>query len=53
MERVDYFRIIHKYIPPDSFTYPIYLIHCQLVANKALKIARALKLSDQRRSVWL
>jgi uncharacterized protein len=47
MERVDYFRIIHKYIPPDSFTYPIYLIHCQLVANKALKIARALKLSDE------
>ena len=47
MERVDYFRIIHKYIPPDSPLYPIYLIHCQLVANKALKIARKLKLSDE------
>jgi len=47
MERVDYFSIIHKYIPPDSFTYPIYLIHCQLVANKALKIARHLQLSEE------
>lgn len=47
MERVDYFRIIHKYIPPDSPTYPIYIIHCQLVANKALSIARRLKLSEE------
>ncbi|MCB0106328.1 MAG: HDIG domain-containing protein [Caldilineaceae bacterium] len=46
MERVDYFRIIHKYIAPDSPLYPIYIIHCQLVANKALKIARKLKLSE-------
>lgn len=44
MERIDYFRIIHKYIPPDSPTYPLYIIHCQLVANKALEIAERLHL---------
>ena len=48
MERLDYFRIIHKYIPPDSPTYPIYLIHCQLVAHKALTIAKRLRLSDKK-----
>jgi len=47
MERVDYFRIIHKYIAPDTPLYPIYIIHCQLVTNKALTIARKLKLSDE------
>lgn len=47
MERVDYFRIIHNYIPPDSPTYPIYIIHCQLVARKALSIATRLELSDE------
>jgi uncharacterized protein len=47
MDRVDYFRIIHKYIPPDTLTYPIYIIHVQLVTNKALKIARKLKLSQE------
>jgi len=47
MERVDYFRIIHKYIAPDSLLYPIYLTHCQLVANKALTIARRLDLSEE------
>lgn len=47
MNRVDYFRIIHKYIPPDSPTYPIYIIHCQLVACKALTIAERLGLSDE------
>lgn len=50
MERLDYFRIIHKYIPPDSPTYPIYLIHCQLVANKALTIAKRLRLSTKKQS---
>jgi uncharacterized protein len=50
MERLDYFRIIHKYIPPDSPTYPIYLIHCQLVANKALTIAKRLQLSTKKQS---
>jgi len=50
MERPDYFRIIHKYIPPDSPTYPIYLIHCQLVANKALTIAKHLRLSAKKQT---
>lgn len=50
MERLEYFRIIHKYIPPDSPTYPIYLIHCQLVANKALTIAKRLRLSTKRQT---
>ncbi|MCE7984936.1 MAG: HD domain-containing protein [Caldilinea sp. CFX5] len=50
MERPDYFRIIHKYIPPDSPTYPIYLIHCQLVANKALTIAKNLRLSEKKQT---
>ncbi len=45
MQRVEYFQIIHRYIAPDSATYPLYLIHCQLVANKALTIARHLQLS--------
>ncbi|MEZ4736784.1 MAG: HD domain-containing protein [Caldilineaceae bacterium] len=44
MERQAYFQIIHKYIPPDSPTYPIYLIHCTLVANKALTIAKRVDL---------
>ena len=47
MDRVEYFRIIHKYIPPDSPTYPLYVVHCQLVANKALSIARRLQLSEE------
>jgi uncharacterized protein len=47
MERQDYFRIIHKYIPPDSPTYPIYLVHCSMVTNKALTIAKKLNLPDK------
>jgi uncharacterized protein len=50
MERLDYFRIIHKYIPPDSPTYPVYIIHCQLVAHKALTIAKNLRLSTKKQS---
>jgi len=45
MERQDYFRIIHKYIDPHSPVYPIYIVHCGLVANKALNIAKRLRLS--------
>ena len=48
MKRVEYFEIIHRYIPPNSSTYPLYMIHCQLVANKALTVARKLGLSDER-----
>jgi uncharacterized protein len=48
VERPAYFRIIHKHIPPDSPTYPIYLIHCSLVTKKALTIAKRLRLSPKR-----
>ena len=47
MNRVDYFRIIHQHIPPDSAVYPLYVIHCQLVARKALSIAERLRLVDE------
>lgn len=50
MERLDYFRVIHKYIPPDSPTYPIYIIHCQLVAHRALTIAKRLRLSTKKQN---
>lgn len=42
---IDYFRIIHQHIPPTSQTYPLYLIHCTLVAKLALSIAERLGLS--------
>ena len=41
-------RIIHKYIPPYTMLYHIYMIHVTLVTAKALKIARKLKLSKQQ-----
>lgn len=44
---LDYFSIIHQYFPPNSPAYRIYLVHCTLVTNKALQIARKLKLSLQ------
>ena len=47
MNQVDYFHIIHKYIPPDSPTYPIYVTHCHMVAKQALDIAERLALSDE------
>ncbi|PIE36175.1 phosphohydrolase [candidate division KSB3 bacterium] len=42
---IDYFQIIHSYIPPDSSLYRIYLPHVSLVTAKALRLARALNLS--------
>lgn len=45
MERTDVFRIIHKYIPPDGPTYPLYTVHCMLVARKAVTIGERLGLS--------
>lgn len=44
---MDYFRIIHNYIAPTSETYPLYLIHCTLVAKMALEIAERLALSAE------
>lgn len=46
MKHVDYLKIIHKYIPPGSLTYSIYLPHVTLVTAKALKIAKKLELTE-------
>lgn len=43
---VDYYPLIHKYISPTSQVYPIYMIHCHLVTNQALTIAKKLGLSS-------
>ena len=48
MDRIDVFRIIHKYIPPDSPTYPLYVIHCMLVAQRAVEIGQRLGLAAER-----
>jgi uncharacterized protein len=48
LARVDYFSIIHKYIPPGSPAYRIYLPHVTLVTAKALEIARRLKLDNKQ-----
>lgn len=48
MSKVDYFKIIHKYIPADSEAYKIYLPHVTLVTNKALRIATKLGLSETK-----
>ena len=45
MENVDYLKIIHKYIPPHTLAYYVYIIHVTLVTDKALQIARRMKLS--------
>ena len=50
MQKIDYLRIIHKYIPPNSLTYNIYIVHVTLVTAKALTIARRLKLSEEQQS---
>ncbi len=42
---VDYFAILHSYIPPDSETYAIYVPHVASVTAKALRIARRMGLS--------
>ena len=48
MEKVDYFEIIHKYIPLNSFAYKVYIPHVSLVTTKALKIAERLGLSVEQ-----
>lgn len=45
---IDYFKIIHKYIKPDTKTYKYYLIHVTLVTKKALTIATNLKLKPKQ-----
>ena len=48
MQSVDYFAIIHKYIPPDAPAYSVYLPHAALVTAKALAVARRLELSEKQ-----
>jgi uncharacterized protein len=48
IKKVDYIKIIQKYIPPSSKTYPLYLIHVTLVTNKALKIANRIGLTEEQ-----
>jgi uncharacterized protein len=48
MEKIDYFKIIHKYIPPESFVYSVYIPHVSLVTAKALRIAKKLGLSHEQ-----
>lgn len=48
MSKLNYFKLIQKYIPADSKTYPIYITHVTLVTKKALDIARKLDLSDEQ-----
>jgi uncharacterized protein len=48
LAKVDYLKIIHKYIPPGSEAYRIYLPHVTLVTAKALQIAKKLKLNKEQ-----
>ncbi|MEQ9424422.1 MAG: HD domain-containing protein [Cyclobacteriaceae bacterium] len=48
MNPVDYFSIIHKYIPPSSPVYQYYITHVTLVTAKALNIARQLEFSSSQ-----
>ncbi|MDA0194199.1 MAG: HD domain-containing protein [Bacteroidetes bacterium] len=46
---MDYFSIIHKYIPPNSPVYPYYIVHVTLVTAKALKIADHMGFSNEQK----
>ena len=48
MEKIDYFKIIHKYLPPESSIYRIYIPHVSLVTAKALRVAKKLGLSHEQ-----
>ncbi|PID57235.1 phosphohydrolase [candidate division KSB3 bacterium] len=48
MQHIDYFAIIHKYIPPDSKLYRVYIPHVTLVTAQALSIAKRLCLSAEQ-----
>ena len=47
---MDYFSIIHKYIPPSSPVYPFYIVHVTLVTAKALAIADNLGFSETQKA---
>ena len=46
---MDFFSIIHKYIPPSSPVYQYYIIHVTLVTAKALGIAERLGFSQSQK----
>ncbi|MEK7479222.1 MAG: HD domain-containing protein [Patescibacteria group bacterium] len=48
MERVDYFKIINKYVSPESRLYATYVPHVVLVTAKALRVGRRLGLSEEQ-----
>ena len=41
---IDYFALINKYYQPGTTLYKLYVVHVCMVTNKALEIARRLKL---------
>ena len=43
---VDYFKLIQKYLPPDSPLYALYVVHVCLVTHRALSIARKMGLGE-------
>ncbi len=47
---IDYFAIIHQYIPPNSDTYRIYIPHVSMVTAEALRLAERLGLSTAQRT---
>ena len=50
--RVDYFAVIHQFIPPDSRLYRIYVPHVTCVTQKALSVAERLNVAvDERRFI--
>ena len=47
---MDYFSIIHKYIPPSSPVYHFYIVHVTLVTAKALAIADKLGFTGSQKT---
>jgi uncharacterized protein len=45
---MNYHRLIHKYISPDSEAYPVYITHVTLVTKRALELGRQQGLSRER-----
>lgn len=48
MSKIEYFKIIHKYIKPDSLAYSFYIPHVILVTAKAIKVGIRIGLSKDK-----
>lgn len=48
MKKINYFKIINKYINPNSLTYSLYVPHVSLVTGKAIKIALKMELKQHQ-----